>query len=688
MAYADLEIGLHRQDADSYRIELRFSMPKSDSEIRLGGDTPILVHLDMDELCAQELDPDAYGLLLGERLFNNARMKTAFAQAISNAQSNEVPLRLRLFVGPSAPELNALRWETLRHPQDGSSLLTSEHILFSRYLSSYDWRPVRLRPRADLRSLVLIANPSDLSEKSGGSLAAIDVDGEVAQVKTNLRGTIVKQLASNGSATMDNMIGRLREGVDILYLLCHGTIKDHVPWLWLEDDDGATRRVAGSEFVTRLKELKQRPRLVVLASCQSAGTGYGASAGDAGILAALGPCLAEAGIPAVLAMQGSISIETVSRFMPVFFKELSRDGQIDRAIAVARGTVRDRFDCWMPALFMRLKSGRIWYAPGFAGEQRALEKWPSLLRHIRRGRCTPILGPGLTEPMFGSRREIAQRWAETHHFPMEPYHQEDLPQVAQYLTIHLDRMFPRDDLIEHLCREIRARFSLPDTLQDASLDELVTAIGGQCWEGNEAEPHRVLAELPLPIYITTNPGSVLKEALLCAGKAPQVEFCRWNDRITMLPSIYDSEPAYRPDAARPLVYHLFGTLNEPDSLVLTEDDYFDYLIGVTRNSDLIPQPVLRALTDSALLFLGFQLGDWNFRILFRSIMLQEGGSRLRNYAHVAAQVDPEQGRILEPEGARRYLEKYFMKNADVSIYWGSPSDFAEDLRNRWVKEVA
>jgi hypothetical protein len=40
--------------------------------------------------------------------------------------------------------------------------------------------------------------------------------------------------------------------------------------------------------------------------------------------------------------------------MPVFFGELLKDGQIDRAFAVARGKVRQQPDSWMPALFLRL----------------------------------------------------------------------------------------------------------------------------------------------------------------------------------------------------------------------------------------------------------------------------------------------------------------------------------------------
>jgi len=91
--------------------------------------------------------------------------------------------------------------------------------------------------------------------------------------------------------------------------------------------------------------------------------------------------------------------------------------------------------------------------------------------------------------------------------------------------------------------------------------------------------------------------------------------------------------------------------------------------------------VRRALTDTALLFLGFRLDAWDFRVLFRSIMNREGSGRRTNYAHVAAQVDPEEGRILEPARARRYLESYF-GDAKISIFWGSVEDFAREFQTR------
>src|SRR6187399_3034708 len=152
--YADLEITLNRWNADAYRVELRYSQPDSDVDIRLAPGTPALARFDPVQLGMLALDPNAYGTLLGANLFSDSNVKTAFAQARANAQSQDASLRLRLFIDSAAPELHALRWETLRDPQDGSSLVTSERILFTRYLASQDYRRVKIKPQSDLRAVV------------------------------------------------------------------------------------------------------------------------------------------------------------------------------------------------------------------------------------------------------------------------------------------------------------------------------------------------------------------------------------------------------------------------------------------------------------------------------------------------------------------------------------------------------
>ncbi len=675
-AYADLELNIQRRDGETYGLELRFAEPGSDVDQRFSAASSIV--FDEDQLLMRSGNPSDYGCYLAQQLFVDAEARSFFDQCRAVAQAKDIPLRVRLLLGPAASELHGLRWETLHLPGDDGPLLAGENMTFSRYLSSLDWRPPSLRPDTkNLRALLVIANPNNLAEYG---LAEVKLDIETPLARAVLGAIQVDELITRGQATLENVIAKLHDGYDILYVVAHGRLKGHEPSLFLEKDDGATAIVSGRDLVTRIRDLRYRPRLVVLASCQSASADSATAAASANALAGLGPRLAEAGILAVIAMQGIVSIETVQRFTTTFFTELQRDPQIDHAMAVARGAVRDRPDWWTPVLFMRLKSGHIAYKPGFSQEREGLEKWPALLRHLKAGRCTPILGPGLNEWLLGSRQEIAANWSEQHGYPLDPSSRESLPQVAQYLSVEQDVFFVRDELRSYLQGEAWRRYGylLAPDLKDADIDVLVSEIGKLPQVQSAMLPYRVLARLPLKVYITTNPGNLMADALAAEGKDPIVQICPWNTNLRETESMPNADPNYRPSEKQPLVYHLFGRFMEPRSVVVTEDNYFDYLIGATTNKDLIPPVVKRALTDASLLFLGFNLDEWDFRVLFRSLMNLEGSQAREEYAHVAAQIDPEQGRILEPEGARRFLQKSLGK-AHVSIFWGSVQDFAQEL---------
>jgi hypothetical protein len=49
---ADLELSLHRYDASAYTVELRFSQPDSETDVRSGGGT---AHIDLG--CAAKAHP-------------------------------------------------------------------------------------------------------------------------------------------------------------------------------------------------------------------------------------------------------------------------------------------------------------------------------------------------------------------------------------------------------------------------------------------------------------------------------------------------------------------------------------------------------------------------------------------------------------------------------------------------------
>lgn len=372
--YAILEIGLHEHNAENYRAELSLKMPEEDAKRTC---TEAISRFNLADLAVVARDnPSEYGPRLTSALFANESLRSFFSTACAMAKSSiQAPLRLRLRIGPTLPELHDLRWESLCHPYNSERrLATDENILFSRYVDSEDWRAVRIRSRGDLKALVVIANPEDLYDwrPNGRSLAPVDVDGELERARTGLAGIPLTLLASRGTATLEALGTYLSTGYDILYLVCHGAFEEAGPHLYLEDEAGNVEATAGADLLARILEIEQPPLLVVLASCQSAGVGGEWRSTDGGALAPLGPRLAEIGIPAVLAMQGNVAMGTVARFMPKFFSELIRDGRIDRAMAVARRAVREHSDWWVPVLFTRLESGRLFAEEEYIVKSNAL----------------------------------------------------------------------------------------------------------------------------------------------------------------------------------------------------------------------------------------------------------------------------------------------------------------------------
>lgn len=233
----DIELGIRRWDVESYAVELRVSRPKQPVEVHASG----RMRYDNSRLLTESLDNDAYGRRLGAYLFQDRELYRRFREALSAANFEELPLRVRLLIDTSAPELHSLRWELLCDPDDGWPLFTGERVFFSRYLSSGDWQRVNVRPKSGLRALALISSPSNLA---GFGLESFDVAAEVAQLDAAL-GSIPLHVLASGAAqarpTLDALSAHLRDDYDILCFICHGTMHDGVAHLWLEDERGGGR---------------------------------------------------------------------------------------------------------------------------------------------------------------------------------------------------------------------------------------------------------------------------------------------------------------------------------------------------------------------------------------------------------------------------------------------------------------
>jgi hypothetical protein len=190
------------------------------------------------------------------------------------------------------------------------------------------------------------------------------------------------------------------------------------------------------------------------------------------------------------------------------------------------------------------------------------------------------------------------------------------------------------------------------------------------------DPHGVLASLNLPVYLTTNYDDFMFRALRAAEKDPRREVCRWHSGLSKIPSVFETEPTYRPSPANPLVFHLHGYDKEPDSIVLTEDDYLKFMINLARDPALLPPLVQAAISASTLLFVGYRLADWNFRVLFQmlrpdpltSVLLFSFRLGLTNL-HLRR---------------RSNIDEYYGA-MNLKMFWGTAREFSSELRRRWAE---
>jgi len=292
--------------------------------------------------------------------------------------------------------------------------------------------------------------------------------------------------------------------------------------------------------------------------------------------------------------------------------------------------------------------------------------WEALIRAIRAKQCTPFLGAGAAAGVLPLGSDIAREWAERDRYPFGD--KGNLVRVAQFVAVQTGSpLTPKYRIIDKITSKS------PPNFTDAT------------------EPHRVVAEFDLPVYITTNYDDFMVQAIRYVDaqalakdqkfepRKPQQALCKWHLAGRSRPVLFDL--GFSPDSKNPVIFHMHGYTKEAGSMVLTEDDYLDFLMNISEVADLIPPRIEEAFTTSALLFLGYSLEDMNFKVLFRKLVSYMQISQAQR--HVSVQLapkaeKPDQEEIDRAENQREYMERQLgLRN--VKIYWGECQDFTRDL---------
>jgi SIR2-like domain len=301
------------------------------------------------------------------------------------------------------------------------------------------------------------------------------------------------------------------------------------------------------------------------------------------------------------------------------------------------------------------------------------ESWKTLIRQIKKGRCTPFVGAGASAGLVveaddfaaqgGNAVPTADKMAESlaNEYDYPFVDRWDLARVTQYIAVrHNERLLVKEEVVDRIAAVPPPDFDDP------------------------SQPHRLLADLRLPVYVTTNYDDFLAQAIrrsaAVAGTEvqPREEICDWGDDEAADP---DERAVWSATSDRPVVYHLHGHQRDPGSMVLTEDDYLDFLVRAAGRRRLVP-PEIRAAMSSpiSLLFVGYSLQDWTFRVLFRSLIAEVPVPR--QVAHISVQLPPESVPEERRDEVLEYLNRYFGA-WKISVYWDDVRQFCHELRKRW-----
>lgn len=310
----------------------------------------------------------------------------------------------------------------------------------------------------------------------------------------------------------------------------------------------------------------------------------------------------------------------------------------------------------------------------------------AFVEYLRTGRVVPVISDEMvTNLVLRGRNGLIEGYAEYIGFPMQE-DRHDLLKMARYRAIigvdgkalvdselrseflnyvknRIYYMGEDDKLDENLLEEAERDV---DTL---SASEFAARLDYPRFDQGQEDPLLILADLPLPIYLTTSPYTFLEAALRRAGKEPQSEFCRWH------PNSGTFDIRDQPTREKPLVFHLFGLDKHAESIVLTEDDYLEFLVKVSKyegtDNDPVPYPVRRAISDSALVLLGFEIASWSFRVLFAGLIKP---ATMTHRGKCCLQVVPT-------DIETKLLEGYLQRGVDFEVVWTDVHSYTQELLN-------
>lgn len=220
------------------------------------------------------------------------------------------------------------------------------------------------------------------------------------------------------------------------------------------------------------------------------------------------------------------------------------------------------------------------------------QDWGFILDTIKNEKCVLLLGP---EICFTPESEPFEK-AMLEHL--------DLENNENILTY-----YPNDSLFlfKDGIAKTRSYYKIKDFYKKGFKDNVYTT----------------LAQIPFHLVISTNPDLNLLQ-IFEASNTP----CAF--------AYYDKtanpDDVSMPTRNMPLIYNLFGSIEKEESMILTHNDLFDFLLAVLGSRNLPTELKNALLGADNYLFLGFKFDKWYVQLLLRLLNLHKENFKFARFA--------------------------------------------------------
>ena len=497
---------------------------------------------------------------------------------LGNAENLHVRLSL-------PDELEHLPWESL-YDREFGFLAAHPKLSLVRDVDTKLRRELAAQHDLPARVLVIIPSGSELQveQEWDGLCRAVEV------VKDRIE---LERL--DGQVTPDALRAALHYGNwDVVHYIGHGELDSAgKPKIRLNSEDpNGELWLEGEPFSSLF--LDTSVRLVVL-NCCLAGAGH-----PERTLSGIGRLLREKGVPAVVAMQYEIADHIALRFSREFYRQLFSGeplGRVDLAMAWARGAIflnmtEETCRAFVtPVMYMAEEAQKLF--SGHRAEEATahlvkpgsgatVEVPEGLVEDIRQGNCLLVLGPEILhadqdrgEAAPPGPGALAQRVADLSSVPY--------PEPRDFELSERGGLWMKRQLLQWVCQHFMA-------VESQGPFELARSIRGAYDSMEPTGLMRSLSSWNVPGFICTHFDALLEEALRQRNKG-----------VVVANSLSTSVTAEGTD--HPMVAYLRGTVHDPNSLVLTEEDHHGLYESLSAMSPVIVD-LVRGRFGRSILVLG------------------------------------------------------------------------------------